>query len=142
MKGKAFTKLNSTAIRKKILCIQWHSPFFPLFISTALQSVHVQQKKKGGGDTRSIFTSLSFPVANKILLFSEDTPVNFQFRFAYQEIGLSLHPLEIIPGLRFHTLTVPQSTLTTCFLCQSHPNVVLDKSSTSRLFTLPREYAT
>lgn len=37
---------------------------------------------------------------------------------------------------------VPQNTLTTCFLCQSHSNTVLDKSSTSRLFTLPRELRT
>lgn len=90
-----------------------------------------------------MFTSLFFPVADKILLCSEDTPVNFQFRSIYQEIRLPWYPLEIIPGLkRFHTLRVPKNTLTTCFLCQPHPNIALDKPSASRLFTLLRELRT
>lgn len=122
------------------------SLFSPLFIKSALQSVHVQQKSWGWGVdekgtwARSIFTSLCLPVADKILLFSEDTPVNFRFRSVYQEIRLPWHPLEIIPGLkRSHTLVVLKNTLTTCFLCQPHPNILLDKSSASRLFTILRE---
>lgn len=125
---------------------QWLSPFFPTVHWECTTECACSAKKlRAGGEeegrwARSIFTSLFFPVADKTLLFSEDTPVNFQFRSIYQEIRLPWHPLEIIPGFkRFHTLRVPKNTLTTCFLCQPHPNIALDKSSASRLFTLLRE---
>lgn len=128
---------------------QWLSPFFPHCSSRVHYRVRMFSKRvEGRGEekgrwARSTSTSLFFPMADKILLFSEDTPVNFQFRSMYQEIRLSWYPLEIIPGLkRFHSLRAPKNTLTTCFLCQPHPNIVLDKISTSRLFTLLRELRT
>lgn len=123
--------------------------FFPHCSSRVHYRVCMFSKKvEGRGDgkggwARSIFTSSCFPVADKLLLFSEDTPVNFQFRSVYQEIRFPWHPLEIIPGLkRFHTLMVPKNTLTACFLCQPHPNILLDKAPASRLFTNLRELRT
>lgn len=128
---------------------QWLSLFSPSvhWLCTTECACSTKKLRAGGQEkgrwARSIFTSLSFAVADKTPLFSQGTPVNFQFRFVYQEIRLLWHPLEIIPGLkRFDTLRVPKNTLTTCFLCQPHPNIGLDKSSASRLFTLLWELRT